>query len=304
MPPKPLPTCSLPRGSYLPINRCNLPAVILGGLTFQQQPAPLLIDGVADLYKDLFQRLGRLPDQAQRAQQFCDYVDVHFCLDDPAAAGYSPGGEGRPKANWQRAIRGWFFDSDSREGAVLKAWVESRFGLLTRFHQGPIRDFNGHTYLNYLQARARGLYNTNALEAQLDLVYSYCQYELSQPRQNSKNPNRSPTHLTLYRGINRLEQLERMDQQLERIDRPLEQIDKPLAQNETAQQELPVLLMNNLNSFSLDPERASEFGDRVVKIQVPIQKVLCFDQLFPGLLKGEGEYLVVGGLYRVEGWVY
>tara|TARA_R110001583_G_scaffold194797_1_gene367043 strand:- start:7185 stop:8051 length:867 start_codon:yes stop_codon:yes gene_type:complete len=280
--------CRLPQGSYLPINRCNLPAVILGGLWFQQQPAPLLIDGVADLHKDLFQRLAHLPDKAQRVQQFCDYVDVHFCLDDPTAAGYSAGGKGRPKANWQRAIRGWFFDSDSREGAVLKAWVESRFGLLPRFHRAPIRDYSAATYLGYLEARAQGLYNTNALEAQLDLVYSYCQYELSQPLPSSQHPNRSPTHLSLYRGINRLEQLEQISP----------------AQQEPAMAGLPILLLNNLNSFSLDPERASEFGDSVVKIRVPIQKLFCFDQLFPSMLNGEEEYLVIGGLYQIEDRVY
>ncbi len=282
--------CRLPQGSYLPINRCNLPAVILGGLTFQQQPAPLLIDGVADLHKDLFQRLAHLPDKAQRVQQFYDYVDVHFCLDDPAAAGYSPGSKGRPKANWQRTLRGWFFDSDSREGAVLKAWVESRFGLLTRFHQQPIRDVNSHGHLKFLEARAKGLYNTNALEAQLDLVYGYCQYELSQPRQSLQTPNRSQTHLTLYRGINRLEQLSLST--------------GPLEQSERNEQEGAVLLLNNLNAFSLDPERASEFADRVVKIQVPTQKVFCFDQLFPSLLNGEGEYIVIGGLYRIDGRVF
>lgn len=279
-----LPGCSLPWGSYLPINRCNLPAKILGGLRFQQQPAPLFIDGVAELHRELFARLDRLSDQPLRVQQFCDYLDVHFRLQDPAAAGYTPGGRGRPNANWQRVIRGWFFDTDSREGAVLKGWVESRFGLLPRFHRGPIRDYSAPSYLGYLEARARGLYNTNALEAQLDLVYSYCQYELSRPRQEVRQP---PQHLSLYRGINRLEQLEQIT--------PAQ---PPAAAG------LPILLLNNLNSFSRDPERASEFGDSLVKIRVPIQKLLCFEQLFPRLLQGEGEYLVIGGLYRIEERLY
>lgn len=283
-----LPT--LPRAAGLPINRCNLPAQILGGLTYQQHPAPLFIDNVAILHSDLFQRLARLGEASQRAEQFCDYVTIHFRLDDPSALGYRQGGRGRPKANWQRMLRGWFFDTDGREGAVLKAWVESRFGLIPRFHKGPIRDLSGDSYRAYLEARARGLYNTNALEAQLDLVYSYCQYELSlgyagvsgSPHDSAGLAPATP-HLRLYRGVNKLEQIEQLG---------------------VSEQHHPVLLLNNLNSFSRDPERASEFGDRVVAIRVPRAKVFCFDSLFPGLLKGEGEYMVIGGLYPVDSWVY
>ncbi len=260
---------TLPRGAALPINRCNLPASILGGLTFQQHPAPLYIDGVASLHGDLFRRLAPLEERSARAAQFMDYLDVYFRLDDPEAAGYRKGGRGRPRANWKRMLRGWLFDSDSREGAVLKAWVESRFGLLPRFHKGPIRDFSGETYMAYLEARSQGLYNTNALEAQLDLVYSYCQYELARE---------GGGHRILYRGVNRLEQLETLGSARESL----------------------VVLMNNLNSFSEDPERASEFGDRVLEVRVPREKVLCFNTLFPSMLKGEGEFIVVGGLYRAR----
>ena len=53
----------LPKGS-LPINRCNLPAVILGGLTFQRHPAPLLLDGVAELHHRLFRSLICWPSRA------------------------------------------------------------------------------------------------------------------------------------------------------------------------------------------------------------------------------------------------
>ncbi|RRJ82934.1 NAD(+)--dinitrogen-reductase ADP-D-ribosyltransferase [Aestuariirhabdus litorea] len=265
--------CRLPANAYLPINRCNLPAVILGGLGFQQQPAPLYLDGVQALHRDLFERLQRLTDPLQRQQQFIDYLDVHFCLDDPEAAGYVAGASGRPKATWRRTLRGWLFDTDSREGAVMKAWVESRFGLLPRYHRGSIRDFSGDTYRGYLEARARGLYNTNALEAQLDLLYSFCQYELAQ---SGAEP------LYLYRGINRAEALEQV------------------GVNGAGQ---PVVLLTNLNSFSRELERASEFGDRVMRVQVPRQKLVCHDSLFPGLLKGEGEHLVIGGLYAIEDWV-
>ena len=70
---------SLPREARLSINRCNLPAVVLGGLTYQRHPSPLLIDGVAELHADLFRRLNAVPDAAL-ADVFRDYLTVHFRL--------------------------------------------------------------------------------------------------------------------------------------------------------------------------------------------------------------------------------
>ena len=36
--------------------------------------------------------------------------------------------------------------SNSRESAVLKGWVESRFGLTPRYHHGPIRHYSDATH--------------------------------------------------------------------------------------------------------------------------------------------------------------
>ncbi|MEI7430895.1 MAG: NAD(+)--dinitrogen-reductase ADP-D-ribosyltransferase, partial [Betaproteobacteria bacterium] len=65
---------TLPRYARLPINRCNLPAVILGSLTFQRHPTPLHLDSVAELHPDLFRRLDIIANKADRAAAFCDYV--------------------------------------------------------------------------------------------------------------------------------------------------------------------------------------------------------------------------------------
>jgi hypothetical protein len=73
----------LPRSARLPINRCNLPAVILGSLTFQRHPTPLVIDGVAELHRDFFIRLDHLKLPHQRAEVFRDYMTVAFRLDVP-----------------------------------------------------------------------------------------------------------------------------------------------------------------------------------------------------------------------------
>ncbi|MCP5197026.1 MAG: NAD(+)--dinitrogen-reductase ADP-D-ribosyltransferase [Gammaproteobacteria bacterium] len=263
----------LPKSAYLPINRCNLPAMVLGGLTFQRHPAPLLLDGVAELHCRLFRLLEALADPGDRARQFMDYMTVYFRLEALEEVGLSPG---RPKlrgrADYLRMVRGWAFDPDCREGAVLKGWVESRFGLLTRYHGGLLDDRTQDTYLHFQEARSHGLYSTNALEAQLDLLYTYCQYELhrSQPE---------ITHLNLYRGFNRLSH----DQVLVQLDR-----------------RRLIVLLNNLSSFSVRRERAEEFGDHLFLAQIPVQKVFFYNRMLPGMLKGEDEYVVIGGIYEVE----
>lgn len=263
---------TLPRDARLSINRCNLPAEILGGLAYQLHPAPLELDGVATLHRDLFQRLDAIPDASRRSEIFQDYITVHFRLEHLDEAGLSGRSKKRANANYARMIRGWNFDADSREGAVMKGWVESRFGLLPRYHCEPLRNPSDTAYRRYIEMRTQGLYGTNALEAQLDLVYAYCQYEFARQQADI-------THLTLYRGINRLGEHERL----------ADGADKR-----------PILLLNNLNSFTRNRERAGEFGDYILAVQAPVPKILFHCQLLPGILKGEDEFLLIGGVYEVE----
>jgi len=263
----------MPRDVRLPINRCNLPADILGSLTFQRHPTPLKLDGVEELHRTLFDRLAELAAPAERARVFIGHMDATFSLEHPEEAGYNVVSRyGRAKANYLKVLRGWAFDADGREGAVLKGWVESRFGLLPRHHGGPIRDFSGPTYRLYLEQRSGGLYNTNSLEAQFDLVYSFCQYELHRLAPGQ-------THLTLYRGVNRLGGYEELA---------------------PADGRRHIVLLNSLNSFTLEPERACEFGDSILKVKVPLAKVFFFHGLLPGSMSGEQEYGVIGGVYEVE----
>lgn len=265
---------SLPESARLSLNRCNLPAVILGSLTFQRHPVALEIDGIRAFHSDLFHLLAPIADARERAERFVDYMTAHFCLHNLEAAGLTPGrrSKKRVNANYLRLVRGWSFDSDGREGAVLKHWAETRFGLLTRHHQGPLHGRGSEPYLAYLSQAVAGLYATNALEAQLDLLYTYCQYELS--RQDPEE-----THLTLYRGINRMDEHE------------------TLGRDSDGQYQV---LLNNLNSFTSERERADEFGDYVLTAQIPLPKIFFYNRLLPGMLKGEDEYVVIGGVYRVD----
>jgi hypothetical protein len=157
---------TLPRLARLPINRCNLPADILGGLTYQRHPTPLQIDGVADLHKPLWALLDDIPGAGERAERFAGYMENHFRLRQPEDAGLVTGQSGaRAKASYLRVVRGWAFDSESREAAVLKGWVESRFGLSPRHHGEPLREPGSAAWQRYVEIRAQGLRGTNALES-------------------------------------------------------------------------------------------------------------------------------------------
>jgi NAD+--dinitrogen-reductase ADP-D-ribosyltransferase len=198
---------------------------------------------------------------------------VHFRLEHLDEAGLlarTP--NTRPNANYLRMMRGWAFDSSDREGAVLKGWVESRFGLLPRHHVEPLRTHRSAAYRRYLEARAQGLYGTNALEAQLDLLYTYTQYEFNRSRPGTR-------HVTLYRGVNRLADHDALA---------------------TTADTRPVLLLNNLNSFSVSRDRAGEFGDHILTVHVPLAKIFFHSGLLPDVLKAESEYAVIGGLYEVD----
>lgn len=261
----------LPVTARLPINRCNLPASILGSVSFQRYPQPLVIDGILELHSALFARLDQLALASERAQYFMDYLAVHFRLHQLEDAGLDHHSRhDRKRANYLRVLRGWLFDPNGREAAILKAWVESRFGLLPRFHKQAIGSAECPAYRQYEQDRAQGLYNTNALEAQLDLLYSYCQYELRLDGADK---------LRLYRGMNNL-------------DKKFE----TLAHNEHGD---PIVLVNSVNSFSRERDRADEFGDTVIAVEIPTAKVFYYSGLLPGRLAGEDEYIVIGGLYEL-----
>lgn len=261
----------IPSSARLPINRCNLPANILGSLTYQSHPQALYIDGVAQLHKELYQHLDQIPQYEQRQQKFLDYMNVHFKLNASEEIGYQSNARlDRRRANYLNVVKGWFFDSNSIDGAVLKAWAESRFGLITRYHK-QLRIVGGEDeHDDFIEDMSRGLYNTNALESQLDLLYSFCQYELTKSHSDSQ-------HWTLYRGINHLDSLDTL-------------------QKEKTQR---VVLLNNVNSFSSNRERACEFGDNIIEARVPLAKIIYYSGLLPLHMTGESEAIVLGGLYRI-----
>lgn len=251
----------------LPFNHCNLPARYLACLAFQLEPVALQLDGVHLLYADLFERLDACLDARARRRCFIDFMAVRFHLPaaelpEVPAMGPVP----RPRLHYGQLLLGWLFDSDNQQGAIWRQWVESRFGLCTRFYKEPITGPDDPAYGRFLHTAGWAGYNSNALYDQLDLLYSFCQYQLVRD-----HPLRR--RLTLYRGG---------------TERPTHSFEGQ-----------PVMLLNNLCSCTDNPEEAFRFGPRVYALAVPLPKIVCYQQLLPSVLQGEGEYMVLGGCYPV-----
>ncbi|MGZ8463761.1 MAG: NAD(+)--dinitrogen-reductase ADP-D-ribosyltransferase, partial [Candidatus Deferrimicrobiaceae bacterium] len=121
----------------LPVNRCDQPPWVIASPRFNRHPLPLEIQGVRRAHRSFFSRLEGIPDPGERARCFRDYIDLVF------QAGKwrretTPLGRRSLRNSYLRFLRGWMLDASSAEGAVLKGWVESRFGLPPVFHAGRI----------------------------------------------------------------------------------------------------------------------------------------------------------------------
>ncbi len=254
------------------LNLCNLPPWAIASHQFNANPQHLEIQGVRQANRLLFERLAKLETVEERGMQFHDYMDVRFQLHQWQEQ-ESKNSRKSLKNSYLRFLRGWLFDSNSIEGAVLKGWVESRIGLLPTFHHQPIRNIEDDAYQRFAFDRMKGAERTSAIFSQFDLLYEYVQFELK-----GRYPDRS--HLTLYRGINDLDEHQVLEKRSKKDY---------------------LLRLNNLNSFTDDFEHAWEFGSRVLRAEIPLVKVLFCGGFLPrSLFKGEGELLVIGGEYEVE----
>lgn len=252
-------------------NLCNLPPWVIASRYFNEHPQPLEIQGVRPANRNFFQKLDAIPDPAERAAVFNDYMSVKYQLHHWQSQ--TETARKSLKNSYLRFLRGWMMDANSVEGAVLKGWVESRMGIPPSFHKVRIPGIHSEEYMIYAMDRTKGSARTNAINAQLDLLYEYCQYELGRA-----NPAKS--FFKLFRGTN---------------DANDYQVIEAIGKRER------IVRLNNLVSFTDSEERAWEFGDTVWEIQAPATKIFFFDKLLSNsLLKGEGEYLVIGGEYRVR----
>lgn len=220
----------------------------------------------------LFAMLADATNAGEAMLAFQIYMRTVFELDLPGDRDRH--GRKRYRSSYLRLLRGWGFDANGREGAVMKGWVESRFGLLPSFHKAPLRRYPSEAWMTYLEEKMSARFTNNSINAQLDLLYEFSQWMFA------KWIRPGASHLLLYRGVNDLAEHE-----------IVAWIDKRHA----------ITKQNNLVSFTDRRDIADQFGDSILEVDVPIPKIVFANSLLPGsVLKGEGEFLVLGGDYRVK----
>ena len=255
-------------------NLLGRPSEWVASCAFNDNPVPLQIWGVVEMNRSLFDMLAQAQDLREAGDAFTCYMMAMFGIDPEQCVTARPGGgRRRYRSSFLRLIKGWGFDSNGPEGAVLKGWVESRFGICPTFHKAVIDHTSCRAWAAYIEEKMSSRFHNNAIYAQLDLLFEFCQWAIQRfayPRQ---------THLTLFRGINAFDEHWIVERSGKRT---------------------AVIRLNNLISFSSDRSVACCFGDAILTARVPVCKILFFNGLLSSdPLQGEGEYLAVGGEYRV-----
>lgn len=243
-------------------NLVGVPAPLLASTAFNAHPQPLHIAGARETSSGLFALLARCASADEARAVFAHYMSLAFGL-------------AHRRAGYLKLLQGWGLDANGPAGAVLKGWVESRFGLVPAFHGAPLARFPSPAWVTYIEQKAASRYHDNSIHQQLDLLYEFCQWMLERFELLGAGP-----WVTLWRGSTRCEE--------------------QIVAGSLRERRCTVRL-NNLVSFSTSEAQAQCFGDWVLKAQVPLVKLL----LVPGLLNtrslhGEAEVLALGGDYQVE----
>ena len=260
-------------------NLVGVPASLLGSTAFNEQPAALQVAGVRDAHRGLFDLLGRSQGMAESQALFASYMNTAFALSRTREPITLPSDEPAPPHRWRpsylKLLQGWGLDANSAAGAVLKGWVESRFGIVPVFHRAPLASFPSPAWAAYFEEKAGSRYHNNNIFQQLDLLFEFSQWMLARFQPLGAGPC-----VTLWRGSTRCE----------------EQIVAGSLRDRRC-----TVRLNNLVSFSQTREQAGCFGDWLLQAEVPQTKLL----LWPGLLDtatlhGEAEVLAIGGDYVVR----
>ncbi|WP_370678317.1 NAD(+)--dinitrogen-reductase ADP-D-ribosyltransferase [Pleomorphomonas sp. PLEO] len=254
-------------------NLVGLSTPFLADVAFNARPVVVHISGVREMNGGLFEMLGLAADLAEAGDAFAAYMMAMFGIDREQREPGSATQRRRYRSSYLRLIKGWGYDSNSPEGAVLKGWVESRFGIFPTFHRERLVRQAPAAWATYVAEKMSSRFHNNSIMAQLDLLYEFCQWALV------RFASPTETHLTLYRGVNDFNE----HAIRQRIDR-----------------RRIVMRLNSLSSFTAEREIADCFGDVILTARVPREKILFFNTLMTSHpLKGEGEYLVIGGDYEL-----
>ncbi len=255
-------------------NLVGTPAWVLASADFNAHPHPLHIVGTREAHAGLFHLLHTSRDQAEAAEVFMHYMSLAFGLQpEPSASGSEAR---RWRASYIKLLQGWGGDSNGPAGAVLKGWVESRFGIVPCYHKGLLGRFPSPAWVAYMEEKATSRFHNNCIHQQLDLLFEFGQWVIRRFRPFGDVPS-----IALWRGVQRVGEHEAL---------PVE-----------GEGEGRVLRFNNLLSFAVEPTQAQCFGDTLLKVRVPLCKLLFFPGLLPRIpLSGEGEVLAIGGDMAVE----
>lgn len=263
-------------------NLIGIPSAVFASAAFNEAHRPVQIAGVREMNADLFRLLDATASLEEAGELFSSYMRTMFRLSDEQRPAQreeikDPRLKRRYHTSYLRLLRGWAYDSNGPEGAVLKGWVESRFGLVPTFHREQLRDFHSRAWTNYVEEKIGSRFHNNAIQSQLDLLYEFAQWAIARFQPGWR-------HLRLYRGVNDFDEHQIVERRSKR------QV---------------VLRLNNVVSFTSERDMASWFGDRILEADVPSVKILFFNALLPRHpLKGEGELLVIGGDYLVTASYY
>ncbi|RBP04139.1 NAD+--dinitrogen-reductase ADP-D-ribosyltransferase [Roseiarcus fermentans] len=251
-------------------NLIGLPTDFLASADYAAAPCELHISGVREMNAPLFEMLALANDIDEASEALAKYMTAMFGLEAQQLREEARGMGPPFRHSFVRLLIGWGLDSSSRDAAVLKGWVESRFGLAPAHHGAKITSFSDPAWATYVEHKMGSGFHANSIFAQLDLVYEYVQWALA----TLVRPGE--THLRLYRGADRVE-----DQVVRRLN-----------------VRQPVLRLNSLSSFTTDRAVADSFGSVVVSVEAPLTKILFASALMSFFaFRAEREVLLIGGDY-------
>ena len=167
------------RGIGHSTNLLGLPSELLASFVFNDDPVPLHIWGVREMNPSLFDMLAQADDLADAGEAFTCYMMAMFGIDPEQREGAGLGtGRRRYRSSFLRLIEGWGFDSNGQAGAVLKGWVESRFGIGPSFHKEVIERVSTRAWTTYVEEKMSSRFHNNAIYVQLDLLFEFCQWAI------------------------------------------------------------------------------------------------------------------------------
>jgi NAD+--dinitrogen-reductase ADP-D-ribosyltransferase len=252
----------------------GIPTRLLTSTEFNEHPLPLRIHGTREANSGLFAKLEEAQTLLEAGDMFQDYMSLVFGFEEEQCRGTDAFGRRRFRSSYLRLLQDWGFDSNNPQAAVLKGWVESRFGIFPTYHKAPLYGFATEAWMSYVEEKMNSRFHNNCIFVQLDLLYEFCQWAIARFHVPDAK------HLTLYRGANNLDELR-------------------LTSDSSGRK--GIIRLNNIVSFTDSRNTAGEFGRYIIEARVPVVKLLFFNELLANhALRGEAEYLAIGGDYRVR----